>query len=169
MTTHLYLDFDGVLHPDGVHITDGRPELMKPGRLFEHAHILEEALGYHPEVQIVLSTSWVGAFGYKATLAYLPPGIQARVIGHTWREPQQVGMYSMQRFSDLTRFQQIMLHVSTNRITNWITLDDLHSNSQDWPEKYRQHLVLCHPDSGLGDPDVQAALNTALLEHHYER
>lgn len=167
MTTHLYLDFDGVLHPDGVHSTYGRPELMAPGALFQHAHILEEALAYHPEVRIVLSTSWVGAFGYEATLAYLPPGIQARVIGHTWFEPVAAGMYSMLCFGDLTRFQQILAHAPLNKITNWIALDDLHSNSQSWPEKYRKHLVLCHPDSGLGDPDVQAALNTALLEHQY--
>lgn len=169
MTTHLYLDFDGVLHSDGVHITDGRPELMKPGRLFQHAPILEEMLGYHPEVKIVLSTSWVGAFGYDDTLAYLPPKIRERVIGHTWRELQQVGMYSMQRLSDLTRFQQIMLHVSTNRITNWITLDDLHSNSQTWLSSYSKHLVLCHPDKGLDDPEVQANLNTVLLERQHER
>ncbi len=167
MTT-LYLDFDGVLHPDNVHNTEGRPELMKPGRLFDHAHILEEALAYHGEVRIILSTSWVGAFGFEATLAYLPPKIRERVIGSTWFEPAAVGMYSMLRFGDLTRFQQILAHAENNRITNWLALDDLHSNSQDWPEKYSKHLVLCHPDKGLGDPEAQASLNTALLEHQYE-
>jgi hypothetical protein len=168
MTT-LYLDFDGVLHLDHVHNVDGRPELGVPGLLFQHAPILEEALGYHPEVKIVLSTSWVGTFGFEATLAYFPPRIRERVTGATWREPQQVGMYSMDRFSDLTRFQQIMSHVTANRITNWLALDDLHSNSQGWPDGYRKHLILCHPDKGLGDPEVQAALNTALAERQYDQ
>jgi len=167
--TYLYLDFDGVLHADSVYNTRGRPELMAPGVLFQHAHILEEALGYHPEVKIVLSTSWVGAFGFEATLAYLPTRIQKRVIGYTWQEPRQVGMYALDSFSDLTRFQQIMAHVANNGITNWLALDDLHSNSQTWWEKYGRHLVLCHPDKGLGDQDVQAALNTALMEYQHAR
>lgn len=169
MTTTLYLDFDGVLHPDNVYNTRGRPELMEPGELFQHAPILEEALSYHPEVKIVLSTSWVGVFGYEDTLAYLPHKIRWRVVGHTWFEPAAVGMYSMLRFSDLTRFQQILSHVIQNKITNWIALDDLHSNSQTWWEKYGQQLVLCHPDSGLGDPDAQAELNTALMERQHAR
>lgn len=168
MTT-IYLDFDGVLHPDSVHNTEGRPELIKPGHLFQHAHILEEALTYHPEVKIVLSTSWVGVFGYESTLAYLLPKIRERVVGNTFFEPASVGMYSMLRFSDLTRFQQILAHVVLNKITNWIALDDLHSNSQSWLPSYSKHLVLCHPDRGLGDPDAQAHLNTALLEYQYGR
>lgn len=167
--TVIYLDFDGVLHLDCVHNVGGHPELGVPGRLFQHAPILEEALGYHPEVKIVLSTSWVGTFGFEATLAHLPPKIRARVIGCTWREPQQVGMYAMDRFSDLTRFQQILSHVTANWITNWLALDDLHSNSQGWPESHRKYLVLCHPDKGLGDPEVQAALNTALTERQYDQ
>jgi hypothetical protein len=168
MTT-LYLDFDGVLHPDGVYNDRGQPELMLPGRLFQHAHILLEALAYHPEVKIVLSTSWVSVFGYNATLAYLTPKIRERVIGSTWREPQQVGIYKTERFGKLTRFQQIMEHVAINQITNWLALDDLHSNSQGWLASYSKHLVLCHPDTGLSHPDVQAALNTALLERQHER
>jgi hypothetical protein len=167
--TYLYLDFDGVLHADSVYNTRGRPELMAPGVLFQHAHILEEALGYHPEVKIVLSTSWVGAFGFEVTLAYLSAGIRDRVVGHTHFELAAVDMYSTLRFSDLTRFQQIMAHVENSGITNWLALDDLHSQSQDWPSSHAQHLVLCHPDTGLSDPEVQAALNTALLERQHAR
>lgn len=165
--THLYLDFDGVLHPDNVYDAHGHPELRAHGHLFMHAQILEEALGYHPEVQVILSTSWVGVFGYESTLAFLPPKIRQRVVGCTWREPRQVGMYAMDSFSDLTRFQQIMGHVTANRITNWLALDDLHSNSQGWLPSYQKHLILCHPNEGLGDPAVQAALNTALMERQW--
>lgn len=166
MTT-LYLDIDGVLHGDAVYASPAGMELRAPGALFMHAPILQEALGYHPEVTVILSSSWVNHLGYEATLAHLPPKIRERVTGTIWREPRQVGMYAMDRFSDLTRFQQIMSHVTANRITNWVALDDLHSNSQGWPDGYRKHLILCHPDKGLGDPEVQAALNTALTEHQY--
>lgn len=102
--TVLYSDFDGVLHLNQVHNVDGCQELGVSGLLFKHAAILEEALGYHPEVKIVLSTSWVGAFGFEATLAYLPPRIRERMAGCTWSEPHQVGIYAMYRFSDLTSF-----------------------------------------------------------------
>jgi hypothetical protein len=57
----LYLDFDGVLHDEEVY---WHPKhgiyLRTPGRmLFEWEPILEKLLSSHPNIKIVLSTSWV--------------------------------------------------------------------------------------------------------------
>lgn len=167
--THLYLDIDGVLHADAVYAGPDGMELRAPGSLFMHALILQEALAYHPEVTIILSSSWVNHLGYEATLAHLPPKIRERVTGNTWRENNhQVGLYSFDRFNQMTRFQQIWAHVYRNGVTNWLAVDDLHSGSESWPNEFRAHLIMCDGKLGLGDKEVVAELNTALLEHQYE-
>jgi hypothetical protein len=53
----LFLDFDGVLHPDAVYLRRGRAELGAEGQLFMWAHYLQ-AVVEEADVQIVLSTSW---------------------------------------------------------------------------------------------------------------
>lgn len=54
----LFLDFDGVLHPDAAFLVKGRPTLKAEGQLFMWAPLLVDVLADFPEVQIVLSTSW---------------------------------------------------------------------------------------------------------------
>jgi hypothetical protein len=165
--TILFLDFDGVLHPPEVHNTSDGPELLTHGKLFMHARHLEDTLGYHPEVKIVLSTSWVCRMGNEATLSYMPAKLRARVVGTTWRETQQVGTYSFDSQDRMTRFQQIWSYVYSHQIKNWLALDDLHSNTEQWPSEHKNHLILCNGKTGLGDAEVLAALNTALLERQY--
>ena len=58
----LYLDFDGVLHPDEVYIVKDKVVLRAEGRLFMWADRLAEALADRPAVRVVLSTSWVCGF-----------------------------------------------------------------------------------------------------------
>lgn len=167
--TYLYLDLDGVLHPDAVYLTgsDGL-ELCAPGKILMHTDILIETLGYHPEVKVILSTSWVNCLGYETTLDYLPTKLSERVTGTTWTEDGRlVGRYSHDRFYKLTRFQQIWAHVYRHGITNWLAIDDLHSGSEVWPDEFGSHLILCDGKLGLGDERAAAALNTALLEHQW--
>lgn len=61
----LFLDFDGVLHPDAVYRTRRGVELRAEGKLFMWAPRLVEALAEHPDVSIVLSTSWVRNIGFQ--------------------------------------------------------------------------------------------------------
>jgi len=53
----LFLDYDGVLHPDEVYLKRGRPVLRGPGELFMWVpHLLSAIEG--ADVRIVLSTSF---------------------------------------------------------------------------------------------------------------
>jgi hypothetical protein len=165
--TILFLDFDGVLHPPEVHNTSDGPELLTHGKLFMHARHLEDTLGYHPEVKIVLSTSWVSRMGYEATLSYMPAKLRARVVGTTWRETQQVGTYSFDSQDRMTRFQQIWAYVSRNSVLHWVALDDLYSGTELWPAEHQDQLILCNSNLGLGDQEVQKALNTVLTERQW--
>lgn len=61
----LYLDFDGVLHPDEVYRIRGRIVLRFDGmNMFEWAPLLAEHLEPYPDVQIILSTSRVRVLSF---------------------------------------------------------------------------------------------------------
>ena len=95
----LFLDFDGVLHPDAVYLEKGRPVLHAEGELFMWAGHLVEALAGRPEVRIVLSTSWARELRFARARDHLPAELRARVIGATWHS----GMARDQEFRPLGR------------------------------------------------------------------
>jgi len=158
----IYLDFDGVLHPNAVY----KPlELRAPGALMMHAGALESCLVPYPEAKLVLSTNWVYVFGIDVALSHLSPSLRARAIGSTWTKPEEDEV--VEPFSRMTRFQQIMSHVTRNNIKRWIAIDDLHSGYQEWPLEHKDKLVLTEQSTGLGSIEAQADLNTKLMEIQY--
>ncbi len=84
----LYLDFDGVLHPENVYMRRGRgPYIESPEghALFEHNELLERVLMPYPDVKIVLSTSWIRVYKSVTRVARrLTPDLRARVVGATF-------------------------------------------------------------------------------------
>jgi hypothetical protein len=164
MTT-LYLDLDGVLHPDAVYRGKKGLELRAPGHLLMHAHILINVLDRYPDIKIVLSTSWVRMLGYDKTLSKLPQSIQERVIGATWHRHMKSDT-GYDPFSHMTRFEQIHSHVGRNAIKHWLALDDLHSGEETWPQEFQDRLILCNGELGLGEPEVQGSLMEWLARWH---
>lgn len=159
MTLTVYLDLDGVLHPDAVYSPRNRPlELRAPGELFMHADILSDILDSYPDVEIILSTSWVRVLGYERTLKKMPPRLKALVTGATWHKSMRNG--NQDPFSWMTRYEQILAHVNRNNVQKWLAIDDLHSGSEvnQWPIKHRHLLVLTEESVGLGCPKAQADL-----------
>jgi hypothetical protein len=61
----LFLGFDGVLHPDAVYLTLKGIKLHAEGELLMWSTLLSDALANHPDIRIVLSTSWARKIGYK--------------------------------------------------------------------------------------------------------
>ena len=90
----LYLDYDGVLHHEDVRWHPRRGVYLNAPpefRLFQHAELLETLLAPHPDVSIVLSTSWVRVLGYSRSVKRLPPGLRERVIGATYHSNMHAG------------------------------------------------------------------------------
>lgn len=150
----LFLDFDGVLHPDAVYLVRGRPELRAEGKLFMWAGVLAEVLIGHPSVRIVLSTSWARELGFSRARNFLPAALRSRVIGATWHsamatddELRPLGRETW--WDQATRYQQIRRYVDRARLRNWIAIDD---NPEGWAESDHAHLVHTDPGRGLGDP-----------------
>ena len=164
----IFLDFDGVLHPDAVVKPAKKPiALCAPGQLMMHSPILESILNPF-DVSIVLSTSWVRSLGFSKTLKKMSPSLAGRVIGATWHSdmvdktvyPYSSGKYTADPFNHWSRFQQIEHYVVRNNVDNWLAIDDLHSGQEieKWPLDMRDHLLLTDAANGIGCAEVQKQL-----------
>jgi hypothetical protein len=123
---HLFLDFDGVLHPTSA----------SPDDLFVHAYALS-ALLHGSTCCVVISSSWRHHHPMEALLDRLPNGLRQRVTGATG--DAYIGRWA--------RHREILAYVARFRISApWRALDD------SWNEFPPQcpELIACNPNTGLG-------------------
>ncbi len=128
-----------------------------PGRiLFEWMHILDELLAPHPEVKIVLSTSWVRERSFNFAKAQLSQTLQERVIGATFhnRLMQKV------EFDFVSRGQQVWNDVQRRQPVSWFAIDN---DEKGWPEHCRDRLIKTEDRLGLSDAVVQNAIINILI------
>jgi hypothetical protein len=142
----LYLDYDGVLHPESVYFYHRRgPVLVNaPGHhMFEHVDLLEQELKPYPSLKIILSTSWVRRYhGSLARVArHLTPGLRERIIGATYHSRMDE-----HEFGEAPRGVQIWADVVRRKPTSWLALDDDYVR---WPKWCRDKLVLTDETLGI--------------------
>jgi hypothetical protein len=152
-----FVDYDGVLHNEAVWWSPEKgPHLRAPAghSLFQHAPLLQEVLLPHPQVKIVLSTSWVRSFGFAAALDRLPPPLRAKTIADI--------------YTDMTddcfgapRGVQIWSDVLRRQPRNWLAIDD---DAEGWPESSLDKLVRCDGVHGISAPAALSELRQK-LEH----
>ena len=108
----LFLDYDGVLHPDEVYLKRGRPVLRGPGELFMWVpHLLSAIEG--ADVRIVLSTSWARHLGFRRACNALPESLRGLVVGATWHSKMKIGESGAATLWDLqTRYEQIQAYLA---------------------------------------------------------
>lgn len=164
----LFLDYDGVLHPDAAYLIKGKPVLRAGGELFMWMPVLEEILSPFPDVDIVLSTSWVRVLGFSRARDYLSPALRRRTIGATWHSAMRRHSEGSHRvdenwFVALSRYQQIARYVDRagERAKSWVALDD---DDNGWPDNLRDHLVAT--DGGVG---LSCSSRQQLLRSRIER
>lgn len=155
----LFLDFDGVLHPDAVYLSRQGPTLRAQGELFMWAPILVEVLENFPEVSLVLSTSWVRNLSYKRAVGFLPSTLGKRVTGATWHSSMARDWTDESKWDGRTRYDQISRYAARAQLAHWVSLDD---DPVGWGTTSLHRLVACNPDLGLGDPQTQLSLIEAL-------
>jgi len=154
----LYLDYDGVAHPDSVYRTRNGIELLHhPGHsLFEHVPLLDELLAPYPEVKIVLSTSWLLIKGgYDHAKARLSPTLQERCIGGTFHRREMRKAW----FQSKSRPEQVLLDVSRRNPARWIAVDD---SPEEWPDWTSAHVVRTDPTHGIAENRVLSELRAKL-------
>ncbi len=161
----LFLDYDGVLHPDEVYTRNGRPYLAVEGKLFMWAHVVEDALADFPDIRIVISSSWARFLGFKRAKNALPRALAARVIGATWHSHMKFPddgpplQYPETMWDQMTRYEQIERWAKRAGITDWIAIDD---NDEGWPEALRHHLIHTVSNLGLGHEKAARELRSIL-------
>jgi len=143
----LFLDFDGVLHPD---------PCRERTRLFENAPRLAAVLDRFAEVDVVLSTAWRAMHSVDELASSLPASLAARVMGVTphfcdFDAPRPLVPYT--RHAEC--LQWIRMHGASDR--DWIALDD----RAGWFAPYCEQLLTCDAQRGF-DRTVAARLRSTL-------
>lgn len=144
----LFLDFDGVLHPD---------PCFDPQRMFEHAPRLAALLNEFPEAAVVLTTSWRSHKTFADLVAPLPWSLRARILGVT---PHASAFAVPPRLRAYHRHAECLQWLTENQQKEraWIALDDRAS----WFAPDCDRLIECHSGCGL-DEGAAGRLRFALL------
>lgn len=155
----LFLDFDGVLHPESVYLTASGPKLSGEGELFMWARILEQALVPYPEVRLVLSTSWVRHLGFSRAKKRLSPALQSRVVGSTWHSSMLKAWADQVWWDQASRHGQIIRYVARAGAQSWLALDD---DDEGWPVSDLGRLIRVNGTNGISDERVITDLKLKL-------
>ncbi len=149
----LFLDFDGVLHPD---------PCREARRLFEHTPRLAGLLAGFPEVCVVLSTSWRTGRSIDDLVRPLVAPLRARVIGVT---PNFGEFVAPPRLVPYRRQAECLQWLAQQRQEDrpWFALDDRASSF----EPYCDRLIEC--DSRRGFDGEAARRLRAALERERQR
>lgn len=135
----LFLDFDGVLHP----------QLTSISELFGRLPLFEEWLVSRPLVDVVISSSWRLAYDLEELRSFFSEGLRARVVDVTPPGSDTSG----------SREHQIRswLRAKAPEAT-WVAFDD-----SEWLFAGTERLVLCSPDLGLQTQNLDEADRLLLL------
>jgi HAD domain in Swiss Army Knife RNA repair proteins len=142
MKKTIFLDFDGVLHGEGI---DSQG-------VFEHLEVFCETVRpFIKNIQIVISSSWRESYKFDDIKGFFEDDIQESVVGAT---PVRID-----GFADGGREKEIVDYCTINSITDWIAIDDMERLfSSDC-----QNLILCDSQYGLGDGELM--ILTHFLKH----
>lgn len=155
----LFLDYDGVLHPDSAYLVNGRPTLKGTGQLFMWAPLLADVIADFPDLKIVLSTSWARELSFSRARDWLPAALRRRVIGATWHSAMAAPLagFRMQMtwWDQATRYHQIKRYAGRARIAGWVAVDD---QPEGWAAEDEDKLVHTDGNTGLSDPGALARL-----------
>ena len=134
----LFLDFDGVLHPQ--HDNEPTPA----DEIFCHLPRFETVMRDFPLVQIVITSMWRYQFSLEELKARFSPDIAERIIGTTRLTDRTNDSYLPAR-----REWEILdwLADSKNKNTPWLALDDA-----AWQfDQHKDQLVPCIGYVGLDE------------------
>lgn len=140
----LFLDFDGVLHPC----------LSEQDKAVEHMcwlHVLEDHLLAHPDVRIVVHSTW--RYDHTdAELRSLLQGLGSRFVGSAPRGPRE-------------QVIETVLQANKGRVKDHLVLDDDGHAFRDSP----LNVLILNPLTGLSSLDAQLTLEAWLISGTLQR
>lgn len=155
----IFLNFNGVLHPNAVVLFAGKPIVQAPYEsefeVCEWGSILESMLieiDPNEQIKIVLTTNWAHQLGWEKAAEYLPDSLKKRVIGSTNGD--------LARYSIMNGFRLIEDFLNNHHCNVWLAIDD---DSYGWSGELRQHLVMTEGALGLNTAKAQIELKAKLV------
>jgi hypothetical protein len=134
----LFLDFDGVLHPDP-------PKVSSP--LWYRSNLLSDWLDTRPDMEVVVSSTWRLRRDLQQIQALLPDWLATKLIACT-------GLIKEELFARQLECEQWMKE-NRDPWINWVALDDRIWNFRP----FEKRLVICNRSTGLDENVIR------LLEH----
>jgi hypothetical protein len=133
--------------------------------MFEYAPLLASMLQPYPDVEIVLTTSWLERLPLEQVLSYLPPALAKRVVATTKGIKPRFGYLK----DGPARTYVIRCYVFENHLKNWLALDDsvygaFHLSTEI--VDLSKHLVLLDSKKGIGDSAAQKRIEEWLVDAH---
>lgn len=166
-TPTIFLDYDGTLHRGNTLLDECGEILLDSGNaLFEFAPLLDKLLEPYPQVEIVLTTSWLDTFPLEKVISYLPSALSRRVVATTHGIRVPFGYLQ----DGSARTYRIRSYVFAHRLKNWLALDDsvygaFHLNTSVLT--LEPHLVLLDTQQGLNTAEARSRVSRWLAEVHY--
>ena len=140
--TFLMLDFDGVLHRYG----------CKEADLFRQLPLLEAWLHQHPDVDVVISSTWRLRRSLDELRSYFSSEVRERIVGCTPSANGVLRDYFPREFEVLCWMRDC-----GEPWRPWVALDD-----QPWLyQPFNKRLVVCDPHQGVTEADL-ARLSTLI-------
>ncbi|MFC0349860.1 HAD domain-containing protein [Undibacterium danionis] len=133
----LFLDFDGVLHPDPCY---------DQGKQFCFLKRLESVLLEFPDVEIVISSTWRESRSIEMLRGFFIPEIQQRIVGVTpnWRDHEELfDVIGYQRQTEI----EAWIRTSGEPWLKWVAIDD----KCFLFKPFLQNLVRTRPDTGFDE------------------
>lgn len=165
----LFVDFDGTLHIGNAYIDEDEGISLDTGRpLLEFAPILVELLEPYPDVEIVLTTSWVRRLPEERVIEYLPPELRRRVVGTT-RDVKPRLSYVQ---DGTERTYVISSYAYGKRLKHWLAIDDAVFGAARFgrePGELADHFLLLDSSSGISDSKALRRIAKWLTEVHSAR
>jgi hypothetical protein len=134
----LFLDFDGVLHPDP-------PNSSNP--LWCRTDLLVNWLNARPEVEVVVSSTWRRTYNFQELQDLVPPGLACKLVGCTGLVHEE--LYARQRECEE------WMRANRDPWVNWVALDDRVWNFRP----FEKRLIICPRSSGINLQVIQALDN----------
>lgn len=139
---YLFLDFDGVLHPNRYALSNSDPDrVFRNNEVFSQAPILAGLITEFP-CQIIISSSWRFTYRLEEMKEKLPKVISKNVIGVTG--DAYIGSYP--RYNEIQEYL-----ISHNKsLYAWRALDD---SKIEFPNGCTD-LILCDPHTGIAAKQI---------------
>ncbi|RDU99087.1 XRE family transcriptional regulator [Trinickia dinghuensis] len=168
-TPTLFVDFDGTLHVGRAFIDECNQITLDSGRRpMEFAPLLVELLEPYPDVEIVLTTSWLQKLSVAEVVSHLPLELAGRVVGTT-RDIKPRMSYVL---SGADRTYVIVSYAYGHRLKNWLAIDDAVFGASQFgrePGALLAHFLLLDSARGIGDAIPRQHIRRWLADVHHDR